>query len=64
MSRSGNVWDNGVMENFFSTLKTERTTRQVYATRDADFIERFCNPIRRHSTLGDVSPADFARAEA
>ena len=52
------------MENFFSTLKTERTTRQVYATRDADFIERFCNPIRRHSTLGDVSPADFARAEA
>ena len=68
MSRSGNVWDNAVMESFFSTLKTERTTRQVDATRDAaradvfDFIERFYNPIRRHSTLGDVSPADFERA--
>ena len=70
MSRSGNVWDNAVMESFFSTLKTERTARQVYATRDAaradvfDFIERFYNPIRRHSTLGYVSPADFERAVA
>ena len=58
------------MENFFSTLKTERTTRQVYATRDTaradvfDFIERFYNPIRRHSTLGYVSPAEFERAVA
>ena len=24
MSRSGNVWDNAVMESFFSSLKTER----------------------------------------
>ena len=70
MSRSGNVWDNAVMESFFSTLKIERTTRQVYATRDTaradvfDCIERFYNPIRRHSTLGYVSPADFERAVA
>jgi putative transposase len=27
MSRSGNVWDNAVMENFFSSLKTERVDR-------------------------------------
>ncbi len=70
MSRSGNVWDNAVMERFFSTLKTERTARKQYATRDAaradvfDFIERFYNPIRRHSTLGYLSPIDFEKAVA
>ena len=29
MSRSGNVWDNAVMESFFSSLKTERVARKV-----------------------------------
>ncbi len=67
MSRSGNVWDNSVMESFFSSLKTERLARKIYATRDTarldifDYIERFYNPIRRHSTLGYQSPADFER---
>jgi len=70
MSRSGNVWDNSVMESFFSTLKTERTNRKHYPTRNAaradvfDYIERFYNPLRRHSTLGNVSPANFERAAA
>jgi putative transposase len=47
MSRSGNVWDNAAMESFFSSLKTERTARKVYRTRDQaradvfDYIERF-----------------------
>lgn len=65
MSRSGNVWDNSVIESFFSTLKTERVARMSYATRDAaradifDYIERFYNPIRRHSTLGNLSPVAF-----
>ena len=65
MSRSGNVWDNSVMESFFSSLKTERTGRKWYPSRDAaradvfDYIERFYNPIRRHSTLGYLSPIDF-----
>ena len=46
MNRAGNVWDNSVMESFFSSLKTERTARKVYRTRDAaradvfDYIER------------------------
>ncbi len=70
MSRAGNVWDNSVMESFFSTLKTERTNRRHYATRNAaradvfDYIERFYNPIRRHSTLGNISPAAFERTVA
>jgi len=65
MSRSGNVWDNAAMESFFSTLKTERTARKTYRTRDHaradvfDYIERFYNPKRRHSTLGYISPVEF-----
>ena len=65
MSRAGNVWDNSVMESFFSSLKTERTARKVYRTRDAaradvfDYIERFYNPRRRHSKLGYLSPMAF-----
>jgi putative transposase len=58
MSRSGNCWDNGAMESFFPSLKTERTARKTYRTRDQaradvfDYLERFCNPKQRHSTLG------------
>jgi putative transposase len=33
MSRSGNIWDNAAMESF-SSLKTERTVRKIYRTRD------------------------------
>jgi putative transposase len=58
MSRSGDVWDNSAMESFFSSLKTERVNRRVYATRDEaradvfDYVERFYNRRRQHSTLG------------
>jgi putative transposase len=64
MSRSGNVWDNAAMENFFSSLKSERTGRKTYRTRDearADVFERFYNLKRRHSTIGFVSPIEFER---
>jgi putative transposase len=67
MSRSGNVWDNAAMESFFSSLKTERIGRKVYRTRDAaradvfDYIERFYNTVRRHSTIGYLSPVEFER---
>jgi len=65
MSRAGNVWDNAVMESFFSSLKTERTAAKIYRTRAQakadvfDYIERFYNPRRRHSTLGYLSPMEF-----
>jgi putative transposase len=67
MSRAGNCWDNAAMESFFSSLKTERTARTTYRTRDQakadvfDYIERFYNPRRRHSTLGYLSPMEFER---
>ncbi len=65
MSRSGNVWDNAAMESFFSSLKTERVRRKTYRTRKQaradvfDYIERFYNPRRRHSTIGYLSPINF-----
>jgi len=34
MSRNGDCWDHAVMESFFSSLKTERTSRKNYQTRD------------------------------
>ena len=61
------VCDNAAMESFFSSLKTERTARKLYRTRDEakadvfDYIERFYNPKRRHSTIGYLSPMEFER---
>jgi putative transposase len=65
MSRKGDVWDNAAMESFFSSLKQERVSRRRYRTRDEaradlfDYIERFYNPRRRHSRLGNVSPMEY-----
>ena len=70
MSRSGNCWDNAAMESFFSSLKTERTARKTYRTRDEaradvfDYVERFYNAKRRHSTLGYLSPVAFEEQAA
>lgn len=67
MSRAGNVWDNSAMESFFSSLKIERTNRKTYRSRDQakadvfDYIERFYNTRRRHSSIGYVSPAEFEK---
>ena len=65
MSRRGNCWDNAVSESFFGTLKTELIYRRPWPTRESardaigEYIEVFYNRIRRHSTIGYVSPAKF-----
>jgi putative transposase len=63
MSRTGNCYDNAVMESFFSTLKRECPmhfeTRQQARSAIFDYIEGFYNRVRRHSTLGYLSPVDF-----
>jgi putative transposase len=65
MSRTGNVYDNAVMESFFATLKTERVHRRQYQTRTEArtdifaYIEGFYNRRRRHSALGYLSPDEF-----
>ncbi len=66
MSRTGNCYDNAVMESFWATLKIEEVYRQEYATRQQarqclfEYIEVFYNRIRRHSALGYLSPEAFA----
>jgi putative transposase len=68
MSRKGNCWDNAVAESFFSTLKMELVYRTSFATRQEaraaifEYIEVFYNRLRRHSTLGYLSPVDYERA--
>ena len=65
MSRRGNCYDNAVMESFFSTVKTELADRFDSGGEAKmalfDFIEVFYNQRRRHSTLGQISPAEFER---
>lgn len=66
MRRKGNCWDNAVAEGFFATLKAEEATG-VYATKAAAYaaitryILGFYNPTRLHSTIGYLSPNDYAR---
>lgn len=67
MSRKGNCIDNAVAESFFSTLKAELVAGARFATREAaaravtDYIERFYNEERLHSTLGYLSPKRFEK---
>ena len=57
MSRTGNCYDNALMESFWSTLKRELVYRQKYSTRAEarasifEYIEVFYNRQRRHSAL-------------
>ncbi len=68
MSRRGNCYDNAVMESFFSTVKSE--LREHFESNGEakmelfDYIEVFYNQRRRHSTLGQISPAAFERQAA
>jgi putative transposase len=68
MSRRGNCYDNAVMESFFSTVKSELGDRfdscGVAKMELFDYIEVFYNQQRRHSTIGQISPAAFEKAQA
>ena len=65
MSRRGNCYDNAVMEAFFSSVKTELRERFEScgeAKKELfEYIEVFYNQRRRHSTLGQISPAAYER---
>jgi putative transposase len=65
MSRRGNCYDNAVMESFFSSVKSELRDRFDSCGEAKmelfDYIEVFYNQRRRHSTLGQISPATFER---
>jgi putative transposase len=65
MSRSGDCYDNAVVESFFGTLKAELVRECVYPSRVVataairDYIENFYNSQRRHSHLQYLSPIEF-----
>jgi hypothetical protein len=57
------AYSNAPSESFFNSLKNERVHGSRYETRDAaradvfEYIEIFYNRVRRHTSLGGVSPA-------
>jgi putative transposase len=65
MSRKGNCWDNAVAESFFASLKKELVHQCEYADQAEaraslfEYIEVFYNRVRRHSSLGGLSPEQF-----
>ncbi|MDF0676354.1 MAG: IS3 family transposase [Nitrospira sp.] len=67
MSRKGNCYDNAPMESFWGTLKNELVHHRRYETREqarreiSEYIELFYNRQRRHSRLGNRSPAAFVQ---
>ena len=67
MSRRGNCWDNAPMESFFASLRKELTRGGSFATRAEaraevfEYVEVFYNQVRRHSSLGYLSPNEYER---
>ena len=65
----GDAYDNSnLAESFVSTLKRELIHRHSWPTRQSarvvifEYIEAFYNTRRRHSALGNVSPAEYEEA--
>lgn len=68
MSRVAECWDHAPGESFFASLKRELVHGEPYTTREQaqasmfEYVESFYNRVRRHSSLGFVSPVEFERA--
>jgi len=66
MSRTGNCYDNACAESFFSLLKKELIQGKRFKTKEEAYnqiyryIEIFYNRKRIHSSIGYVSPVEFA----
>src|SRR5512144_128254 len=65
LGRTGICYDNAVSESTFATYKKELIhTRpwpdlKTLRTATIDWIENYFNPIRRHSTLGYLTPREY-----
>ena len=65
MGRVASSVDNTMMESFWSTMQRELLDRQRWDTRAElssaifEWIEAFYNPVRRHTSIGDLSPIEF-----
>src|SRR5664280_124407 len=66
MSRKGDCWDNAPMESVNGTLKVECVNDAHFETREQarqaiiEYIGYY-NTERRHSSLGNIAPAEFER---
>jgi transposase InsO family protein len=66
MSGVAQCWDNAPVESFFASLRREREFPTGCTRNDAraiafEYVELYYNPIRLHSSLGYVSPAEYER---
>ena len=67
MGSVGDCYDNALCESFFATLECELLDRFIFRTqREARlavfrWIEGWYNPLRRHSSIGRMSPVNFER---
>jgi putative transposase len=67
MGTVGDAYDNAMAESFFATLECELIDRRKWETKTEarlalfTYIEGWYNPRRRHSALGQISPANFER---
>lgn len=67
MGSVGDAYDNAMAESFFATLECELIDRRSWPTKTEarlalfTYIEGWYNPRRRHSALGQISPANFER---
>lgn len=70
MGSVGDAYDNAMAESFFATLETELLDRRSFKTKTEarlavfTWIEGWYNPRRRHSSLGQISPARFEERNA
>ena len=67
MSRKGNCWDNASTERFFSSLKREWLTGNVYsrsedAVADIRAYIAYYNSRRLHTRLGDLTPMGLEKS--
>jgi transposase InsO family protein len=67
MSGRGNCYDNAQAESFFSRFKTELIEGDSFESVEQagsetfSYIEGYYNRIRRHSSLGYLSPLEFEK---
>jgi putative transposase len=65
MGSVGDCYDNALCESFFATLECELLDRHSFRSRQGagravfEFIEGWYNPHRRHSSIGQISPARY-----
>jgi len=65
MGRVASSVDNALIESFWSTMQRELLDRTSWDTRTQlasamfEWIEGFYNPRRRHTSLDNLSPADY-----